>query len=223
MMTKLIRVMIVEDHPMFRESVVEAIEAEDGYEIIAQATDGGSAVSLAKKHNPDVIIMDIHLPVKNGIEAITEIIADNPDAHILTLTSSTDNDKVLVALQAGALGYLLKDSPRAIFLEGLRNVAAGHQYLTPEVATMLAKSLRPARPSEHKEEHPDDKLTERERKVLQLLGLGLSNRQIAQSMVVSESTVRVHIFHLLAKLKLADRNQAILYAISISSGDKTSI
>lgn len=223
MMTKTMRVMIVEDHPMFRESVVEAIEAEDGFEIIAQATDGGSAVTLAKKHNPDVIIMDIHLPVKNGIEAITEIIAENPDAHILTLTSSTDNDKVLAALQAGALGYMLKDSPRAVFLEGLRSVAAGHQYLTPEVATMLAKSLRPSRPAEHKEEHPNDKLTERERKVLQLLGLGFSNRQIAQSMVVSESTVRVHIFHLLAKLKLADRNQAILYALSNTTGEKTSI
>lgn len=213
MMEALIRVMIVEDHPMFRDSLVEAIEAEDGFEIIALATDGGSAVTLAKKHNPDVIIMDVHLPVKNGIQAITEIVAENPHARILTLTSSTDNDKVLAAMQAGANGYMLKDSPRATFIEGLRMVAAGQRFMTPEVANMLAQSIRPPHTATQAT-HSQDVLTEREKTVLRLLGLGFSNTLIAQKMVVSESTVRVHIFHLIAKLKLTDRNQAILYAIT---------
>ncbi len=206
-------VMIVEDHPMFREALANAIKAEDGYRIIALERDGESAVKHARVLKPDVIVMDINLPVMNGIEAIRAILADNQNARILSITSSTDENVMIEAVQAGALGYILKDSPRENFIKALADVAAGMQHLPPDVVRIMMNAVRSMKTDAQQQVSDSDALTPREREVLQEVGEGWSNKEIADKLVLSESTVRVHIFNILFKLNLENRNQAIIYAM----------
>jgi two-component system, NarL family, response regulator LiaR len=212
-MNKKIRVLIVDDHPLFREALCSAVEAEEEYMVIGQVCDGGQAVTSALELKPDVIIMDLNLPVKSGVQAIAEILAMDPDARILAITSAIEDEKVFSAVQAGASGYILKDASRDQFMHGLKEVAAGNQFLPPEVSAKLARSVRQKKTAEMEGEQHHELLTTREKEILILLGEGHSNKTIAQKLFLSESTVRVHLFNILVKLKLEDRNQAILYAI----------
>jgi NarL family two-component system response regulator LiaR len=207
-----IRVLVVDDHPMLREALVTAIEAEADLEVAGEAVNGQQAVEDARTLAPDVIVMDLFLPVKDGVTAIAEIMALNPEARILAITSSTEDERVLAAVQAGAAGYLLKDASRTLFLQGLRAVAAGKTFLPPEVAEKLARGVRQAG-GERTEEASPEQLTRREQEILALLGEGLSNRAIADRLSLSESTVRVHVYNILGKLGLEDRGQAIVYAL----------
>ena len=212
-MDKRIRVLIVDDHPLFREALCSAVEAEDLYIVIGQVSDGGQAVTSALELKPDVIIMDLNLPVKSGVEAIAEILAVDPDARILAITSAIEDEKVFSAVQAGASGYILKDASRDQFIHCLREVAAGNQFLPSDVAAKLARSVRQKKTAEMEGDQQRELLTTREKEILILLGEGHSNKTIAQKLFLSESTVRVHLFNILVKLKLEDRNQAIVYAL----------
>jgi DNA-binding NarL/FixJ family response regulator len=211
-MDKKIRVLIVDDHPLFREAVCRVVEAEEDFIVIGQACDGGQAVTSALELKPDVIIMDLNLPVKSGVQAIAEILAVDPGARILAITSAIEDEKVFSAVQAGASGYILKDASRDQLIQGLREVALGNQFLPPEVAAKLARSVRHKKTVEAEGDQHQELLTTRENEVLSLLGEGHPNRIIAQKLFLSESTVRVHLFNILVKLNLEDRNQAILYA-----------
>jgi DNA-binding NarL/FixJ family response regulator len=212
-MNKKIRVLIVDDHPLFREALCSAVEAEEEYMVIGQVCDGGQAVTSALELKPDVIIMDLNLPVKSGVQAIAEILAMDPDARILAITSAIEDEKVFSAVQAGASGYILKDASRDQFMLGLKEVAAGNQFLPSDVAAKLARSVRQKKTAEMEGDQPHELLTAREKEILILLGEGHSNKTIAQKLFLSESTVRVHLFNILVKLKLEDRNQAIVYAL----------
>lgn len=208
---KIIRVLVADDHPLMRDAICTAIEDEVDLEVIGTAVNGNEAVAQTLALKPDVTVMDLLMPGKTGLEAIAEIRAVDPDAHILALTSSSEDEMVLAAIHAGALGYMLKDSQPADVLQAIRDVGLGNSVLPPAIALKLANSVRRERVSEPPP--PIEPLTDRELEVLKLIGAGVSNREIAKKLYLSEGTVRTHVHNILGKLDLKSRNQAILYAV----------
>jgi NarL family two-component system response regulator LiaR len=222
-----IRVLIVDDHPLMREALRTAIEDEPDMIVAAEASNGDEAVLLADSVHPDVIIMDLLMPHKDGLEAIAEIISRDPEAHILALTSSSDEEKIVAAVQAGVAGYLLKDARRVEILQGIREVSQGNVFLPPYMASKLISGLRPNRKfpvvaiaAPQGEQTSFEELTPREMEVMKLIGQGKSNRDIAERLFLSNGTVRTHVHHILEKLNLKNRNQAILYAIKNGVGQR---
>jgi NarL family two-component system response regulator LiaR len=204
-----IRVLIVDDHAIVREGLRGLLAAAPGMTVAGEAADGIEAVAQAQKLAPDVILMDLVMPRKDGIEAIEEIKEIQPLARILVLTSFADDDRVFPAIKAGALGYLLKDSSPRDLLEAIRDVHRGESFLHPAIARKLVREL-----SQPQDLPPAaEPLTEREVEVLELVAHGLSNEAIAGRLFLSERTVRGHVSHILAKLHLANRTQAALYAL----------
>lgn len=208
-----IRILVVDDHPMMREALRMAIEAEPDMQVVGEVANGQQAVQRALALQPDVVVMDLYLPLKDGVAATAEIASRQPSIGILAITSSTEDEKVVAAIQAGATGYLLKNASHQQFLRALREVARGNTYLPPEVADKLARGLRHGHVAQDHTASPVDSLTRREREVLALLGEGLSNRAIAAQLCLSGSTVRVHVYHILDKLGLENRSQAVVYAL----------
>jgi NarL family two-component system response regulator LiaR len=208
-MTKSIRVLIVDDHAVVREGLRALIDVESGMELAGEAKDGVEAVEKAHSLQPDVILLDLVMPNKGGIEAIGEIKGENPDARILVLTSFAEDDKVFPAIKAGALGYLLKDSSAHELLQAIRDVYLGEPTMHPTIARKLMRELQ--RPPDLPP--TDDPLTEREVDVLRFVAQGLSNQEIADVLILSERTVRTHVTNILTKLHLANRTQAALYAL----------
>jgi NarL family two-component system response regulator LiaR len=208
-MTETIHILIADDHAIVREGLRWLIDTEPGMELVGEATDGVEAVLKARSLQPDVILLDLVMPRKDGIEAIGEIKQENPEARVLVLTSFAEDEKVFSAIKAGALGYLLKDSSPQELLQAIRDVHRGESSLHPTIARKLIGELN--RPSELPT--AEEPLTERELEVLSLVARGLSNQEIADRLIVSERTVRTHVSNILEKLHLANRTQAALYAV----------
>lgn len=208
-MNEKIRILIADDHAIVREGLRALIGTEPGLELVGEASDGIEAVLKARTLKPDIILLDMMMPRKDGLGAIDEIIKENPKARILVLTSFAEDDKVFPAIKAGALGYLLKDSSPNELLQAIRNVHQGEASLHPTIARKLIRELNqpPVLPP------TSDPLTERELDVLRHVAQGLSNDDIAKELVVSERTVRTHVSHILDKLHLANRTQMALYAV----------
>jgi NarL family two-component system response regulator LiaR len=204
-----IRILIADDHAVVREGLRALIEAKPDMELVGEAEDGVEAVLLARSLKPDVILLDLLMPRMDGIEAIAEIKQENPNARILVLTSFAGDDKVFPAIKAGALGYLLKDSPSQVLIQAIREVHRGESSLHPTIARKLIRELN--RPSTAAP--VENLLTEREVAVLKLIAGGLSNQEIAERLVISERTVSSHVSNILEKLHLANRTQAALYAL----------
>jgi len=204
-----IRVLIVDDHAIVREGQRALIDTEPGMVVVGEAKDGFGAVEMADTLQPDVILLDLFMPRKDGIEAIEEIKGGNPDARILVLTSFTEDEKVYGAIKAGAIGYLLKDSLPQEILNAIRQVYQGEISMHPSIAKKLILELQHSSnliPTE-------EPLTAREVEILKLIAQGLSNQGIAEKLVISERTVRTHVTNILGKLHLANRTQAALYAL----------
>src|SRR5689334_16528430 len=208
-MCETIRVLVADDHAIVREGLRALISTEPGMELLGEAADGEETVRLAKTLRPDVILLDLMMPRKDGLAAIRDLKEYIPDVHVLVLTSFADDDKVFGAIKTGALGYLLKDSAPQEVLRAIREVARGEASLHPTIARKLIRELnQPARlPSS------EEPLTGREIEILRLVAQGLSNQEIADRFVISERTVRTHVSSILAKLHLASRTQAALYAL----------
>jgi NarL family two-component system response regulator LiaR len=204
-----IRVLIADDHAIVRKGVRALLSEAGGFEIVAEADDGQEAVLRAEETHPDVILMDLLMPVMDGIEATRRITRHRPGAHILVLTSFAADNKVFPAIKAGATGYLLKDSSPEELVRAIRQVHRGEPSLHPAIARKLLQEIA----------HPPDlqpapeALTAREMAVLRLIAEGLSNQEIADRIMVSEPTVRAHVSRILGKLHLASRTQAALYAV----------
>ncbi|NJN54289.1 MAG: response regulator transcription factor [Anaerolineae bacterium] len=207
--SKPIRLIIADDHSVVRSGLQFLMLTEPGIEIVGETDNGATAVQLAQELQPDVILLDLQMPQMGGIEAIGVIKQFNPNAHILVLTSFADDDHVFAAIKAGALGYLLKDSAPPELIQAIYDVNAGESSLHPKIARKLIQELN--KPT--KLPPTEEPLTEREMEVLKLLAQGLSNQDIADLLVVTERTVRAHVSSILAKLHLANRTQAALYAL----------
>jgi NarL family two-component system response regulator LiaR len=204
-----IRILVVDDHAVVRQGLCFLIGLKPGMEVVGEAADGIEAVHKAHSLQPDVILLDLVMPRKGGIEVIGEIKQRDPEARILVLTSFAEDDKVFPAIKAGALGYLLKDSAPEALLQAIREVYRGESSLHPTIARKLIRELN--QPSDLPP--TEEPLTEREVEVLKLVAQGLSNRDIAEALIISEGTVRLHVSSILGKLHLANRTQAALYAL----------
>lgn len=214
-----IKILIVDDHPLMRDAVRAAVEDEEDMVVIGEAENGAQALEQVKALLPDVIILDLYMPLKDGLSTIAEITESYPDVHILTLTSASEQDKILAAVHAGAQGYVTKDIKRSDLLQAIRTVSQGESYLPPHVAAKLLHGLRrqPSTTSQS-DQGEGEPLTGREKEVLEMVGRGLSNSQIAEELFISVGTVRTHIHHLLQKLGLENRGQLIVYALRQGKG-----
>ena len=205
-MADVISVLIADDHPFVRHGLRTYLETLDDLEVVGEASDGAEAVELSGSLLPDVVLMDLVMPELDGVEATRRIKAASPATKVIVLTSFDDDEKVFPAIKAGAAGYLLKDVHPAELAKAVRRASRGEALLAPSVAARLMQEVSGGRP-------PDAGLTERELEVLRLIARGMSNKLIAHELVVSEKTVKTHVSNILAKLHLADRTQAALYAV----------
>ena len=204
-----LRVVIADDQPMMRAGFKAVLEATGGIEVVAEAGTGEEAVLAARRHDPDVVLMDIRMPGLDGIEATRRL----PGHRVLILTTFGLDEYIIEALRAGASGFLLKDAPTQEVVDAVRAVAAGDAVLAPAVTRQLLDQVGrrlPAAMSRAPEGLAE--LTDREQQVLRMLAVGLSNAEIAEALVLSEATVKTHVSNLLGKLGLRDRVQAVIYA-----------
>ncbi|MER7793679.1 response regulator transcription factor [Streptomyces sp. NPDC097640] len=204
------RVLLVDDHPLFREGLAAAVNLDEAFAVVGQAASAEEAVTEAARTEPDLVVMDLGLPGRSGTEATRRILCAHPEARVVVMTMSEDDDSLLAAMRAGARGYLLKGAGRDEILRALHTVARGGAVFSPRMAERLGSLLGSFGTASAKEAFPT--LTAREREVLELLAVGLGYRQIAQRLVVTDKTVRNHVGSIFAKLQVRDRAQAIVRA-----------
>lgn len=203
----MIRVLIVDDQRVVRDGLAMLVGLIDGVSVVGLAADGHDALALAREHRPDVVLMDLRMPELDGVDATRQLRAELPDCHVLVLTTYADDDSLFPALQAGARGYLTKDASAEEIEQAIRAIAAGETHLDPAVQQRLVTAVvaKDGVP-------PADDLTPREIEVLKLIASGLSNVEIAASLVVSNATVKTHVNHIFAKTGARDRAQVVRYA-----------
>jgi len=205
-----IRVLVADDQSMVRAGFRLLLTGEQDIEVVAEASNGREAVAMAERFNPAVVLMDIRMPEIDGLEATRRILAANQSARILILTTFGLDEYVYEALKAGASGFVLKDDPAEQLINAVRTVAAGNALLSPAVTKRVIRQFtRIARPAPPKEL---GELTEREREILRLIATGLSNAEIGRALYIGETTVKTHVTHILQKLGLRDRVQAVVLA-----------
>lgn len=205
-----ISVLIADDHHVVRRGLAFFLRTQQDIEIIGEAENGQEAVNLAKSLKPDVILMDLVMPEMDGIEATKQIKAEHPDMKVIILTSFSDQDHVIPALEAGASGFQLKDIQPDDLVSCIKKVMDGESQLHPKATSQLLANLST---KGNQEKNRVEELTKRELEVLQEIAGGKSNKEIARALFITEKTVKTHVSNLLAKLELADRTQAALYAV----------
>jgi DNA-binding NarL/FixJ family response regulator len=207
-----IRVLIADDQPLMRAAFEMTLRAEEDIELVGQAADGLDAVAQARRLHPDVILMDVRMPVMDGVEATRILAAEDRTTKILILTTFDIDEYVIEAIRAGASGFLLKDVRPADLIEAIRIVARGEALLAPSVTRQLLDTIAASLPAFRPKDDVLNALTPAERKVLALVGKGASNDEIAAELFVADTTVRTHIRHILEKLDLRDRVHAVVLA-----------
>jgi len=202
-----IRILLVDDHSVVRQGLRMFLALDPELEVVGEAANGEEGTEQVRKLKPDVVLMDLLMPVMDGITAIQHIRKDFPDTEVIALTSVLEDEKVIGAIKAGAIGYLLKDTQADELCRAIKAAANGQVQLSPQAAARLVREIK----------SPDspEKLTERETDVLRLLALGRSNKEIANELVIGEKTVKTHVSNILMKLRLASRTQAALHAVRI--------
>ena len=209
-----IHVAIADDHAMVRQGLKQILELEDDIEVIAQASNGEEALDIARKEQPDVILMDINMPGMNGLQAIKEIKDEKMPSKIIVLTIHEDREYLFKTLHMGAEGYVLKDAdPNVlnVLIEAIRSVNSGESYIQGNMTKELVKEFKRITLN-NKEKRESSNLTSREKEVLELIAEGLINREIAKKLYISEKTVKNHVSNIFKKLNVSDRTQAAIYA-----------
>jgi NarL family two-component system response regulator LiaR len=204
-----ISVLIVDDHRVVRQGLRDFLELQDDIDVVGEASSGEDGVKLARELLPDVVLQDLVLPGIDGVEATRQIKGVSPSTRIIVLTSFADGNKVFPAIKAGAISYLLKDVQPEELARAIRAAQRNEAVLHPEVAAKLMQEFNAPRPAEN----PVEQLTDREMDVLRLIARGKSNKEIADTLIISEKTVKTHVSNILSKLHLADRTQAAIYAL----------
>ena len=205
-----IRVLIVDDHSVVRMGLKMFFDHQPDIEVVGEAADGSEGVAMARRLEPDVVLMDLLMPTMDGVTAIGRIKAERPETEIVTMTSFIEEEKVTSALEAGASGYVLKDAEAEEVAAAVRAAFAGEVHLDPAVARLLAQRMRARKSPEDELAEP---LTDREKDVIRLLGQGMSNKEIGSELFITERTARTYVSNILGKLGLASRTQAALYAV----------
>lgn len=216
--TETIKVLIVDDHQVVRQGLRTFLELHDDILVVGEAGNGETAVAMAGQLSPDVILMDLVMPVMDGITATSQIKSNRPDTRVIALTSFTEDDKIFPAIQAGASSYLLKDVTPDELVDAIRAVHHGETRLHPDITRRLVEQVAHQPPVRQSGFVPV--LTEREREVIRLVAEGQSNRRIAETLTISEKTVKAHISNILGKLGLSDRTQMAIYAIKNGLADQ---
>jgi DNA-binding NarL/FixJ family response regulator len=207
-----ISVLVVDDQRLVREGIASLLDIQDGVQVVGQAVNGQDAVETAVSLQPDIILMDVRMPIMDGITATEQIRRQLPDCQVLMLTTFDDEEYIVKSLQAGAVGYLLKDIPAAELAQAVRLAHTGIYQLAPSIAGKLIGRLHHPSPAPQKAKPQTHDLTDRELEVLRLVATGATNREIAKALVVSEGTVKNHVSNILSRLGLRDRIQAAVYA-----------
>ena len=209
-----IRVLIADDHALFRRGLNMVLESEEGIDVVAEAEDGEDAVAKAEELAPDVVLMDVRMPRLGGIEAARAVRDSLPSAKILMLTVSDEEEDLYEAIKAGANGYLLKEISIEEVADAIRAVVQGQSLISPSMASKLLTEFNTlVRRAEEKQQFPAPRLTDRELEVLKLVAQGMSNREIADDLYISENTVKNHVRNILEKLHLHSRMEAVVYAV----------
>ena len=212
--TDRIRVLIADDHALFRRGLIMVLEAEPDIEVVAEAQDGTEVIGKAEEFVPDVLLMDVRMPKLNGIEAARAIRESVPSAKIVMLTVSDEEDDLFDAIKAGANGYLLKEISIEEVADAIRAVVQGQSLISPSMASKLLNEFNTlVKRAEEKQQFPAPRLTDRELEVLKLVAQGMSNREIAEHLYISENTVKNHVRNILEKLHLHSRMEAVVYAV----------
>ncbi|WP_342755580.1 two-component system response regulator NarL [Pantoea sp. MBD-2R] len=203
-------ILLIDDHPMLRNGVKQLIELDEALRLIGEASNGAEGVALAEQHDPDLILLDLNMPGMNGLDTLVQLRTIDLSGRIVVFSVSNHEDDVVNALKRGADGYLLKDMEPEDLLKALHQAAAGQMVLSEKLTNVLVASLRDSRLAE---ERDVEQLTRRERDILQLITLGMTNKAIARKLSITESTVKVHVKHLLKKMKLKSRVEAAVWAL----------
>ncbi len=212
-MLRMTRVLLCDDHAMFRQGLKSILETEDDFRVIGEASTGREAVRYALETKPDVVLMDIQMPELDGVAATKAILAEQPETPVIILTMYRQDRYVFEAVKVGARGYMLKDAGAEELIDSIRRVAAGETLLNAEMAASILDEFRKLGDLPSHPEHKISELTEREEDILRLLAQGASNQEIADSLGVSEKTVRNRLSEIFSKLRLNNRTQAALYAL----------
>ena len=211
---KPIRILIVDDHTLFRSGIKLALQRHEGFEVVGEAGDGLEGIKRARQLKPDVVLLDLHMPGTGGLEALRVLVEDLPETQVVMLTVSEDAEDLLETLRAGARGYLLKNIDTEFFMESVQRAARGESVMSPQIAHKLADSLRaPQKDSAAAANVSPSKLSPREREIIAMLAHGASNKEIARVLGLSESTIKIHVQGILRKLNIAKRVQAAVYAV----------
>lgn len=207
-----IRVLIVDDHTLFRSGLKALLARQPGFEVVGEAADGLEGIKRAKALKPDVILLDLHMRGLSGREAVKILSEEVPDSHVVMLTVSEDADDLIETLRRGASGYLLKNIDTQMLLDSIRRAAEGESVVSAEMTGKLVRGIK-ANPRLAAQAAERDRLSPREREILGFLAKGASNKEIARELEVAESTVKIHVQHILRKLNLTSRVQAAVYAV----------
>jgi len=208
-----IRILLIDDHTLFRSGIRALLQRQDDFEIVDEAADGVEGIKRAKQHRPDVILLDLNMPGLSGLEALQLLVEDLPGTAVIVLTVSEEAEELAEALRSGARGYLLKNIETEALIRAIRRAAAGEPVISEDMTAKLVQQFRAPSPAAAPKQDEAPRLTAREREIVQGLARGESNKEIARDLGVAESTVKIHVQNILKKLNLASRVQVAVYAV----------